>query len=137
MALAVTAIYAGVLSLWIVYLAARVGKARRQHRVLLGDGGVEAVLHACRAHGNAVETIPLALLLMALAEANGAPALALHLVGLVLVAGRAIHGAYFFGGARVLMLRIAGIWMTVLVIVVLALGLLGHGVIQMIGGGQA
>ncbi|MEM9146466.1 MAG: MAPEG family protein [Pseudomonadota bacterium] len=132
--LPVTAVYAGLLTLWIIYLTVRVGQMRTRHKVSLGDGGERAVLHASRAHGNAVETIPLTLLLMALAESIGAPAIALHLLGLGLVAARVLHGMYFFGGARVLALRSVGMGLTALVQLVLALGLLAHGIGHLGGG---
>lgn len=134
MTLPVTAVYAGLLTFWIIYLAARVGGARRRHGVSLGDGGVTELLHACRAHGNAVETVPLALLLMALAEAIGAPPVALHPLGVALVAGRVIHGLYFFRGASELALRAIGMGLTVLATALLALGLLAHGLGQWAGG---
>ncbi len=126
MPLPVTAVYAALLTLWIGGLALRVGLARTRHDVPLGDGGVPELLHATRAHGNAVETVPLTLLLMALAEGLGTPAIALHPIGLALLAARLAHGLYFFGGATVVWLRAVGAGGTMLVQLALALGLLGH-----------
>ncbi|MEO0621696.1 MAG: MAPEG family protein [Pseudomonadota bacterium] len=134
MPLTVTAIYAGVLTLWIIYLAWLIGQARRKHKVSLGDGNVPELTQLCRAHGNAIETIPLALVLMALAETLGAPGAALHPLGLLLVVGRVVHGVYFFRGARELRLRVLGMMATVTVLGVLAFGLLAHGIGQLIGG---
>lgn len=126
MDLHITALYAGLLTIWIFFLAARVGSARRKANVLLGDGGDKGVLIASRAHGNAVETVPLTLLLMALAEAMGAPAIALHLAGLGLLVGRLVHGYYFISGAEVLIYRMIGMMLTILVQLALAAGLIGH-----------
>lgn len=122
----VTALYAGALTLWILYLAWRVGAARQRQGVLLGDGGDPEVLREMRAHGNAIETIPLTLLLMALSEGLGAPPEALHLTGLGLAAGRVAHGLYFFGGAVALRLRALGMGLTMIVQAALALGLVVH-----------
>ncbi|MGF1444974.1 MAG: MAPEG family protein [Pikeienuella sp.] len=126
MPLPVTAVYAALLTLWILYLAARTGMARRAQGVWLGDGGNERVLHESRAHGNAVETVPLTLVLMALAEGVGTPPIALHPLGLALLAARVLHGLYFFTGAKSVALRAAGAGGTMLVQLALAAGLLGH-----------
>lgn len=91
MPLMVTPIYAGLLALAFVLLSIRVVGARRRARVALGDGGDRMLLRRQRAHGNFAEYVPFALLLMALAELQGAPAPLLHGIGLGLVIGRAIH----------------------------------------------
>jgi len=127
MTVAITPVYAGILALWVIFLSARVGTMRQRLGVGVGDGGSTALLHAVRAHGNAVETIPLTLLLMALAEVQLAtPPFVLHLVGIALVAGRVMHGVYFMRGAKALALRGAGMGLTVIAQGVLALGLIAH-----------
>jgi len=88
--LPVTALYAGILGLYFIWLATRVIKARRVHRVALGTEH-RLVQRAARAHGNFAEYVPFALLILALCEANGLPDWALHVLGVVLVAARAIH----------------------------------------------
>ncbi len=126
MPLPITAVYAALLTLWILFLAVRVGRARSAEGVPIGDGGNQRVFHAVRAHGNAVETVPLALILMALAEGIGTPAFALHALGIGLVVARALHGLYFMTGATSLGLRAGGAAGTALVQLLLALGLIGH-----------
>lgn len=88
--LPVTALYAGLLALYFIWLATRVIKARRVHRVALGTHH-RLVERAARAHGNFAEYVPFALLLMALCEINRLPDWALHVLGVVLVAGRVLH----------------------------------------------
>ena len=88
--LPVTALYAGLLSLYFVWLATRVIKARRVHRVALGTSH-RLVERAARAHGNFAEYVPFALLLIALCEVNGLPDWALHAFGTALLAGRILH----------------------------------------------
>ena len=67
----ITALYAGILSLIMVALAVNVTIHRAKLRVPMGDGGNPIMLRMIRLHGNAVEYLPLALLLMAIYEING------------------------------------------------------------------
>ncbi|MGD8573855.1 MAG: MAPEG family protein, partial [Gammaproteobacteria bacterium] len=87
----ITALYAGLLALLILGLAARVSLGRERHRVGLGDGGHRSLERRIRTHANAVENLPLALVLMLVAELNGATALWLHGAGIGLIAGRLLH----------------------------------------------
>ena len=91
MAVSVTAIYAGILALIIVALGINVTVHRVKLKVSLGDGGNAEMLRMIRLHGNAVEYLPLALVLMAAYEINGGWPLALHIAGVALVAGRFIQ----------------------------------------------
>lgn len=89
----ITAFYAGLCALLIVRLSRNVISLRRQFRVLLGDGGQAALQAAIRAQGNAVEYIPISLLLMLLLELSGAASWLIHLAGIALISGRLIHAA--------------------------------------------
>lgn len=128
----VTAFYAGLLGLWMLVLGFAVIRLRRRHDVSTGDGGVQALERAVRAHGNACEYIPVALILMALAESMGAPARVLHVLGLMLVAGRLLHGSYFLAGARHLNQRVAGMALTLGMIGALSIGLIFHALARMV-----
>jgi uncharacterized membrane protein YecN with MAPEG domain len=86
-----TACYAAVLAILVVVLGLLVVRERLRQRVSLGDGGKPPLVAAIRVHGNAVENIPLALVLLLLLELNGASPLAIHAYGGVLVAGRLMH----------------------------------------------
>lgn len=125
--LPVTALYAGLMGLWLIYLSLGVIRLRWRHRVSLGDGGVPALERASRAHGNAVETVPITLLMLALAEGLGAPGWVLHPLGIGLVVARVLHGVHFLTDRPGLGLRQAGMVLTFLVMGLLALGLVGHG----------
>ena len=61
---------------------------RVRTRVDAGDGGVAALAQAIRAHANFVEQAPLALIVIALAEALGACLLVVQALGAALVAAR-------------------------------------------------
>ena len=57
-------------TLLVLALALRVSAVRHGKRIHLGDGGDEGVLRRIRAHANAIENLPLALLLLLLLELN-------------------------------------------------------------------
>lgn len=57
----------------------------------MGDGGEKQLTQAMRVHANFAEYTPLALLLIYMAEAQGAYALLVHLLCLMLLAGRLSH----------------------------------------------
>ena len=92
----VTPIYASLLTFLFVVLSVRVIGFRRIARVALGDGGDLNLMRRIRVQANFAEYVPLALLLLALAELQRSPAWTIHLLGLLLVAGRIIH-AYGVG----------------------------------------
>ncbi len=91
MLLAVTGLYAFLLGLVFVVLFAHVGMTRTNAGVSLGDGGKPELIEAIRRHTNFIENVPLALVLMAIVEANGAPKWWLHVLGIALLAGRIAH----------------------------------------------
>lgn len=87
-----TALWAALLAPLFLWLSVRVIGQRRRARVAIGTGDDAALERAVRAQANFVEYAPFALLLMALAEAGGAPGWLLHPVGAALLAGRVAHG---------------------------------------------
>ncbi|WP_070968959.1 MAPEG family protein [Vibrio sonorensis] len=87
----VTALYAVVLAGLLLFLAIQVIFQRRKAKVKYSDGGVEALAIARSAHGNAVDYIPIVLILMALVEYNGAPLWFVHLIGGLFVISRVMH----------------------------------------------
>ena len=93
MAVSITAAYAAVLGLIILALGINVTAHRVKLKVSLGDGGNPEMLRMIRLHGNAVEYVPLALVLMLAYEINGGWHTALHIVGIALVAARVIQTA--------------------------------------------
>lgn len=87
----VTGLYAAAGALLIVALAFNVARWRRGLRIGLGNGGDERLERAIRAHANAVETLPVALLVLLGLELAGYPEWALHAFGLPLVVARIAH----------------------------------------------
>lgn len=98
----ITALYAALLTFLVLYLLIKVTQKRRKHKVSLGEGGPRdiALQRAIRAHGNAVETIPLFLILLSLLEYNGAPAFVIHLFGIVFTAARIMHARALPSGKK-------------------------------------
>ena len=119
-----SAIYASLGALLIVWLSLRVIKLRHRERVSLGDGGNDELRAAIAAQANAVEYIPIALLLLFALEFNEAPTLLVQLLGVTLLTGRVVH-AYALLGEH-LGLRVRGMQITLWTIIVLALANLGY-----------
>lgn len=122
--LPVTALYAGLLGLYFVWLSTRVIKARRVHRVALGTDH-RLVQRAARAHGNFAEYVPFALLMLALCEINGLPDWALHVLGVVLLVGRVLHATGIAREPEDFKWRVLGTSLTFTVMGVAAAALLG------------
>ena len=91
MAFHTTALYALPLALLGLVLWFRVSMVRAQLKVSIGEAGNPVLHERIRQHGNFIEWAPWVILLMALAEGNGAGALWLHISGGLLLAGRLIH----------------------------------------------
>ncbi len=87
----VTPIYAAILGLVFVALSLQTIRLRRRHRVALGDGDQAPLQRAMRVHANFAEYVPLALLLMFFLEQGDGSALRMHVLGIVLLAGRLLH----------------------------------------------
>ncbi len=87
----VTGLYAALFMLFQFGLTLRVARSRMATKTILGDGGDDEMAKRIRAHGNFVETVPIAILLMLIAELSGAPFWALHIVGIALLIGRSMH----------------------------------------------
>jgi uncharacterized protein len=89
----ITALYAGLYTLLLLVLAARISGLRGKLKVGLGDGGHAELTRAIRVHGNAVEwTLPMLVLLL-VAELNRANPLFLHACGSIFLVARLAHAA--------------------------------------------
>lgn len=123
----ITALYASLLGIIVIWLCFRVVKFRRIKRVEIGDGGDEVGIRHIRAQQNAVEYIPLCLILLASYELNGGNHMMLHAIGIALVIGRLIHPLWFVNNKGISFGRFYGTALTWLCIIVLAgLNILNH-----------
>ncbi len=84
MALSVTPLYAALLGFLLVYLSIRVIRLRRRLKVAIGGGGEAVIERAARVQANFSEYVPMALILLLLAEIQGGSPLVLHAIGLAL-----------------------------------------------------
>ena len=127
--LTVAPLYAGLIALIFVGLSSRVIQARMRARVSVGDGGDRHVIKAMRAQANCAEYAPLGLILLTLAELQGAPVWALHLLGATLFLGRLMH-AYGFGRTpQIVPIRQLGIALTFTMLIVTALANIAYAVL--------
>ena len=114
-----TALYASLSAFLIFWLSMNVIKKRRLYKVSLGDGGNEELKTAVAAHLNAVEYIPITLLLLFTLEYNKANIGLLHGLGLVFMIGRIIHARGLLQGH--LKQRVMGMQITLYTLMTLAI----------------
>ena len=120
---AITGFYLALLALLYVVLGVQVSRLRRGHRVVFGDGDNTRLRSAIRAHANFAEYVPIIVLLVALLEMSGTPAMLIHLLMGALLVGRLLHPLGMYVGPRTLQFqicRVGGISLTVLVLVAAA-----------------
>lgn len=87
----ITGLYASILALLIIFLAYRVVDFRRTKAVGLGDNGDKDGRRAIRVHANALEYVPMILILMGAYEINGGNIWVLHTIGVIIVLARIMH----------------------------------------------
>lgn len=108
----ITALYASLLALLFVFLSFRVIGWRRLVKVEIGHGDDNQLLRRMRVHANFAEYVPFTLLLMAMAESMTAPRPLIHLVGLLLIAGRLMHAYGLSQTPHILRYRVWGMMLT-------------------------
>lgn len=119
----ITSIYAGLLAFLFLALSWRVIAFRRSHLVSLGDGDSKDLRQRSRAQANFAEYTPLGLILLACVELRGAPPLAVHSLGLMLLGGRLLHAVAFWVHPMIMRFRIIGMLLTLIMIAAAAAGL--------------
>ncbi len=87
----ISVIYAIISAILIIYLSFNVINTRRKHLISVGDGNNEELQTAQGAQSNAIEYLPITLLLLFYLEFNGASNWMIHLAGIALIIGRIIH----------------------------------------------
>ncbi|KAA9130948.1 hypothetical protein F3N42_11380 [Marinihelvus fidelis] len=117
----VTSLFAALLGLLLLALSYRVVRVRRRTRVGIGHGDQPALESAMRVQGNFVEYVPIALLLLLLAEAGSPGAWWLYLLGGLLLLGRLLHAWGLAGSSGISVGRFWGTGLTWLVILLAAL----------------
>ena len=117
--LPITLTIAGAAALLNLWIAIRVGVLRTRHKIMISDGGNDALSARMRAHSNFTEYTPIFLILLGLVELAHGPAMWLWVVGIIFILARILH---VFGMDRAApnALRGAGAGLTMLGLLVLA-----------------
>jgi uncharacterized membrane protein YecN with MAPEG domain len=87
----ITLFYAGLCTLLVVFLALRVVRWRFTRKIGLGHGEDRQLERRIRVHANAVENLPLALILLGGMELNGYDDRIIHAFGITLLVSRVAH----------------------------------------------
>lgn len=123
----ITLFYAGLCTLLVLFLAGRVMARRVARKIGIGDGGDHEMLKRVRAHANAVEYLPLALLLLGGMELNGYPNGVIHAFGGTLLASRLLHAWGLSRSSGASPGRFTGILLTLLLMACMAvLAIVGY-----------
>ena len=91
MAPTITALYGALNAILNIILANQVSNVRRKEGVTLGHGESKALLVASRIHANNAEFVPLAIVMMLIAELMGGASPVLHVYGGLLLLARLSH----------------------------------------------
>ncbi len=120
----ITGIYAALSALLVLVLALRISQIRHAGKIGIGDGGDRELTKRIRVHANALENLPLALLLLLLLELNQTRPEWLHAFGILLILARVAHAAGFSRTAGYSFGRFAGTALTWLLMLGMSLLLL-------------
>ena len=123
-----TGLFAAALMLMQMVLMGLVIKQRGTSDVLIGDGGVDAMQQAVRAHGNFIENAPTFLIGLALIELMAGANTWVIVMGSVFVLGRLLHAVGMRMTTGLSMPRLIGTIASILVTLVAA-GYLGYTVL--------
>jgi uncharacterized membrane protein YecN with MAPEG domain len=121
----ITMLYAGLCTVLVVMLALRVVQFRFRHKIGLGDGGDRELQKRVRVHANAIENMPLALLLLGGMELNGYPAPWVHGFGATLFVSRVAHAwglSHSSGTSKGRFLGTLFTWLLMLAMALFAIG---------------
>lgn len=116
----ITSLYAGLLAILYILLSVYVISGRFRYRISIGDGGNADLSHRIRVHSNFAEYVPIALILLFLVDFSNEPAVMVHMLGVMLVAGRLLHAGGLREKALIPYGRQAGMLLTFLMILTAA-----------------
>lgn len=120
----ITGFYGALAALLLIVLAANVIRNRGRHKVGLGDGDNPHMMRAVRIHANAVEYVPITLIVMMLFELERGAPLQLHISGIALIAGRVAHVWGLSHSSGISLGRASGIVLTFVAILIPSVGIL-------------
>lgn len=126
----ISGIYAALGALLVIVLAFRVIRLRISSRTGIGDGGNHDLIKRIRAHANAVEYLPLGLILLFLVEWNQTQPLLVHGFGIALILGRILHALGLSRSSGTSPSRLIGMSLTLLTILAMAVLLLWQAMVM-------
>jgi uncharacterized membrane protein YecN with MAPEG domain len=119
--LPIIGLYVSLLAGWLFYLGLRVANMRKAHQIGMGDKENRILAVAIRVHGNAIENVPISLLLLLMCSLSGASVYFLHAVGVALLLSRISHAyGMTISGGRYSIFRLLGIlvnWLLMLLMI--------------------
>ena len=121
-----TLFFAAIFGVIHVFFTLRVGGYRMRSKISLGDGGDNELRNRIRAHGNFIENVPIALLLMLLNDLAGTSETILTILGSILLVSRLVHYVMIVSRRLPIILRPLSMLGTLGTILVSALLLLTH-----------
>jgi len=120
----ITGLYVALGVLLILILAIRVVLRRWTARIGIGDGGDTELRKRIRAHGNAIEYLPIGLLALLLLDLDGTSPVVLHACGIALIVARVSHAIGLSRTGGTSPERFFGIGLTLLTLLAMAILLL-------------
>jgi uncharacterized membrane protein YecN with MAPEG domain len=106
------ALWAGLHLILLLVLSVMVVRLRQKHKIALGDEGIPELARAIRAFGNAAEYVPAGIGAIAVLAVAGASALTIHIIGVLLFAGRLLHAIALSNSGGTSLGRAIGIILT-------------------------
>jgi len=120
----ITGLYVALGVLLVLVLAIRVVVRRWTLRIGIGDGDDKELRKRIRAHGNAVEYLPIGLLALLLLDLDGTTPVLLHACGIALIVARIAHAIGLSRTGGTSPERFFGITLTFLTLLAMAVLLL-------------
>lgn len=121
--LPITSLYAIPLGVIFMVLLFQVIILRSGLSQSIGDGGNIELHERVRRHGNFVEWVPMVMILMVCAEAQGTGAVWIHAAGALLTIGRVLHPFGLKASVATHPLRIAGNMGAIIAVIILIINL--------------
>lgn len=118
------ALWTALLLFLLLVLSLLAVRQRQTHKVPLGDDGIPALSRALRAFGNAAEYAPAGIGGLIAMAVVSAPPMAIHLCGILLLAGRIAHAVALSLSTEASILRSAGMLLTWVAYIFAAVALL-------------
>ena len=120
----ITPMYAAIFALILVFLSLRVIRLRFKLKLAFGDGKDKSLKRAMRVHGNFIEYVPMALLMMYFVELQLNNPTLVHGLGIALLISRCAHIYGVSQLKEIIQIRMVGMFLTFSALITAAFSLL-------------